>query len=81
MLEFTKVIKPNVLYNRRKMSQYRNHIYFDEEFIQIYDREIKVVGADVIAGLLHVHCGKPLQVIIIKQWARASYKYLGKLEQ
>ena len=45
-----------------KMSQYTN--YDEKEFSEIFDREIKVVGADVIAGLLHVHCGKPLQVLI-----------------
>ena len=27
-----------------------------------YDRMRYPIGADVIAGLLHVHCGKPLKV-------------------
>ena len=31
---------------------------------EFYDRERYPAGADVIAGLLHVHCGKPLQVRI-----------------
>ena len=42
------------------MSEYTN--YDEKEFADIFDREIRVVGADVIAGLLHVLCGKRLQV-------------------
>lgn len=41
------------------MSKYTN--YDEKHFAQIFDREMQVIGADVIAGLLHVHCGKSLQ--------------------
>lgn len=39
--------------------------YDDLTNTEFYDRERYPAGADVIAGLLHVHCGKPLQELHI----------------
>ena len=44
------------------MSEYTN--YDAQNMARIFDREMRAVGADVIAGLLHVHRGKPLKVRI-----------------
>ena len=43
------------------MSEYRD----DDapHFAEIFDREMRVAGADYIAGLLHVHSRKSLKVI------------------
>ena len=42
------------------MSKFENYT----ETSSSYDKEREPVGADVIAGLLHVHAGKPLKVRI-----------------
>ena len=42
------------------MSEYTN--YDAQNMARIFDQEMRVVGADFIAGLLHVHRGKALKV-------------------
>ena len=46
----------------KRMSEYTN--YDAQDMARIFDQEMRAVGADVIAGLLHVHQGKPLKVRI-----------------
>ena len=43
------------------MSQFFKH-YDSKEVARIYDRERYPVGADAVAGLLHIHCRKALEV-------------------
>ena len=31
-----------------------------------YDEMKSPVGADVVAGLIYIHCGKPLKVCLVK---------------
>ena len=51
-----------VLCSIKKMTSDLTINYGNLDFVQIYDKEKLAVGPDVIAGLLHVHCGKKLKV-------------------
>ena len=47
--------------------------YDSKEVAKIYDRERYPVGADVMAGLLHIHCKKRLEVCINYYYLRSQF--------
>ena len=59
------------------MSRFFN--YNAANMARLYDRMRKPHGVDVIAGLLHVHCNKPFQVIIYGVFMSISKNCEGHL--
>ena len=47
--------------------------YDSKEVARIYDRERYPVGADVMAGLLHIHCKKRLEVCNNYYYLRSQF--------
>ena len=54
------------------MSSYEDYSKVSE----VYDKERLALGADVVAGLLHVYGGKPLKVGNLSQYVTFSRSWI-----